>query len=334
MTVIYGTRGDDNLQGFSGPHWSLVNGQLVYYPNGNDTIYGQGGDDILQGKGGNDDIFGGSGNDFLGGGNGRDELYGEFDDDSIKGGGGRDSMYGGEGNDELDGDGGNDLIFGDDDQDTVFGDTGDDTLDGGDDADLVVGSSGDDMVVGGSGNDTVEGGADKDTLVGGTGDDILIGGGSSLVRTILPDMDSKQDIFKVTGDEGVSGFGDDTLRGFERNLDKIEFGFDILLNFTQNPPPGDLSLKNFDVLDYWPNGNVAGADGELTDLDFPFVEEIGNDLLINLPPSGNITIGVQAGTIEYQMNGQTFNFGGGTLLVENVNSLGNSLTENDFIFSS
>lgn len=332
MAVIDGTRGDDNLQGFSGPHWSLVDGQLVYYPNGNDTIDGKGGDDILLGKGGNDDIFGGSGNDFIGGGKGRDELYGEFDDDSIKGGSGHDSMYGGQGNDQLDGDSGDDLIFGDDDQDTVFGDTGDDMLDGGDDEDLVVGSSGDDLVVGGRGDDTVEGGADKDTLIGGTGDDILIGGGSSLVRTILPDMDSKQDIFKVTGEE-VGGFGNDTLRGFEPNLDKIEFGFDILLNFTQNPPPGDLSLKNFEVLDYWPNGNVAGADGELTGEDFPFVEEIGNDLLINLPPSGDImldSLGIQTGTIEYQMNNQPFDFGGGSLLIENVNSL----MENDFIFLS
>lgn len=326
MAVIDGTRGDDNLQGFNGPHWSLVNGQLVYSPNGNDTIDGRGGDDILLGKGGNDDIFGGSGNDFIGGGNGRDELYGEFDDDSIKGGSGRDSMYGGEGNDQLDGDGGDDLIFGDNDQDIVFGDTGDDMLDGGDDEDLVVGSSGDDLVVGGRGDDTVEGGADKDTLIGGTGDDILIGGGSSLVRTVLPDMDSKQDIFKVTGEE-VGGFGNDTLRGFEPNLDKIEFGFDILLNVTTHTTNNYDSLINFEVLNFDP------TNGDLTNLDFPFVEEIGNDLLINLPPSGDImldSLGVQTGTIEYQMNNQPFDFGGGTLLIENVNSL----TDDDFIFLS
>lgn len=334
MAVFEGTQGNDTIDGFNSQHWGYVDGQLVLYPNGNDTINGYGGDDLLQGRGGNDDIFGGDRNDFIGGGDGRDELHGEFGDDSIRGGSDRDSMYGGQGNDFLDGDSGNDQIFGNDGQDVAFGDIGDDTVSGGNDGDLVVGSVGNDLVEGDGGDDTVEGGADKDTLTGGTGDDILIGGGDSLITSrflSVPDRDNMQDIFKITGEEN-GGFGNDTVRGFEPNLDKIELGFDIVLNFTKNPPPNDSVLKNFELLDYSPSGIVEGSDGELTDEDFPFVERVGNDLLINFPPSGHLVLdsqGVQEGTIEYQMNGQMFNYGGGSLLIKNVDSL----DEDDFIFA-
>ncbi|MGB3188546.1 MAG: hypothetical protein WBB43_03845, partial [Limnoraphis sp.] len=147
----------------------------------------------------------------------------------------------------------------------------------------------------------------------------------------VADMDNKQDIFKITGEE-VGGFGNDTIKGFEKNLDKIEFGFDILLSRhsqsekdSELPPQID---KNFEVLNREPNTGKS-----LDYLDFPFIQQMGNDLLIMLPASGEISLdgeGIQTGTIEYQINGQTEFFGGGTLLIENVNSL----TDNDFIFFS
>jgi Ca2+-binding RTX toxin-like protein len=58
--TLYGTGGNDTLNGNSGV----------------DTIYGQGGNDTLSGDGAGDALYGGSGNDVLIGGAGADELWG------------------------------------------------------------------------------------------------------------------------------------------------------------------------------------------------------------------------------------------------------------------
>jgi Ca2+-binding RTX toxin-like protein len=109
------------------------------------TVRGEDGDDLLYGYGGNDYLYGGYGGS-----------------DTIFGGGGNDLMYGGYGGafeeyayDELYGEGGND---------TLFGEGGDDYLDPGTDADYAYG---------GSGNDTFRGSADGffDWLDGGSGTD-------------------------------------------------------------------------------------------------------------------------------------------------------------------
>ena len=51
--------------------------------DGNDLLFGMGGDDILRGGDGNDLLFGGSGNDFLDGGEGRDTIYAGDGNDII-----------------------------------------------------------------------------------------------------------------------------------------------------------------------------------------------------------------------------------------------------------
>ncbi|MEP3628756.1 MAG: cadherin domain-containing protein, partial [Hyphomicrobiales bacterium] len=58
--------------------------------NGDDTIHGNGGDDLLFAGNGNDDVRGGEGNDELHGGNGNDTLEGGFGDDQLVGGNGTD----------------------------------------------------------------------------------------------------------------------------------------------------------------------------------------------------------------------------------------------------
>lgn len=80
--------------------------------NGNDKLYGLGGNDELDGKGGRDKLYGGSGNDELDGGGGNDLLYGGSGNDDLDGGAGDDKLYGGSGRDEIDGDRGNDVLFG------------------------------------------------------------------------------------------------------------------------------------------------------------------------------------------------------------------------------
>ena len=67
--------------------------------DGNDTLYGGIGDDIMCGMGGADKLFGGNGDDVLLGGSGKDELNGGNGDDYLDGGKGADTLLGGDGND-------------------------------------------------------------------------------------------------------------------------------------------------------------------------------------------------------------------------------------------
>jgi Ca2+-binding RTX toxin-like protein len=67
-------------------------------------IGGGNGEDNLWGSGGDDTILAYSQNDHVVGGNGTDSLNGGGGDDNILGGSGDDHLIGGQGNDKLDGD--------------------------------------------------------------------------------------------------------------------------------------------------------------------------------------------------------------------------------------
>lgn len=71
--------------------------------NGDDTLYGSAGPDVIDGLAGNDDIYGQQGNDTLSGGEGRDFLMGALGDDVLLGGPGSDWLLGAQGNDTLEG---------------------------------------------------------------------------------------------------------------------------------------------------------------------------------------------------------------------------------------
>jgi Ca2+-binding RTX toxin-like protein len=80
--------------------------------DGNDTINGSGGADVIWGSNGNDvitanggaDIIsGGADNDVIKAGDGNDSVWGDAGDDTISGGLGQDTIYGGTGNDVLSG---------------------------------------------------------------------------------------------------------------------------------------------------------------------------------------------------------------------------------------
>ena len=68
--------------------------------------------DQLFGGNGDDSLFGGLGNDMLNGGRGDDALYGNSGDDLIRGRGGNDLLVGNSGDDDLRGSGGNDVLIG------------------------------------------------------------------------------------------------------------------------------------------------------------------------------------------------------------------------------
>ncbi|MFR9703108.1 type I secretion C-terminal target domain-containing protein, partial [Aeromonas sanarellii] len=93
-----------------------------------DTLYGGDGNDILFGQGGDDFLYGGAGNDILFGGSGNDTLYGESGSDVLSGGSGNDTLYGGTGNDVLGGGLGNDILVGGFGDDILKGDAGADAF--------------------------------------------------------------------------------------------------------------------------------------------------------------------------------------------------------------
>lgn len=192
----------------------------IYLPigsgnEGNDTIDGNGGNDVLIGDKGNDTLRSSEGNNLFIGASGADSIQGGVDDDVILGdllapnlktpsldgsdiissGGGVDVVLAGGGGDSVLGGGGNDVLFGDyllglfgleipieigePFADVVLpigsGNEGNDTIRGGDGDDFVVGDKGFDQLFGDAGEDVILGGANADGISGGTEDDIILG---------------------------------------------------------------------------------------------------------------------------------------------------------------
>ncbi|WP_162803006.1 peroxidase family protein [Ornithinimicrobium avium] len=207
-----------------------------------DRIRGGQGDDSLWGYGGNDRIEGGSGDDSIQGGPGDDILTDSFGNDNIKGGHGNDAIDGGPGADLLFGQSGDDFIAKPSDNSdgaTGFFGTGDD---------VFIGGTGRDNPFGNEGDDWLEGGLHADLLMGDNGqqfqddvdggDDVLIGGGGS-------------------DDHDAEG-GDDIMVGQAGGTDRYHgmFGFDYVtydgtgtnvdadLNFNLLQPPDVTAIRD------------------------------------------------------------------------------------------
>lgn len=108
-------------------------------------------------------IFGDNGNNTLDGGAGDDTIFGQGGDDLIIGG--RDSLASRDINntipfadleDQTESDDGNDTLYGGSGNDTILGGQGNDILDGGDGNDTLSGQDGVDVFRGGDGIDTVD----------------------------------------------------------------------------------------------------------------------------------------------------------------------------------
>lgn len=67
-------------------------GDLLFGEGGNDNLNGYSGNDLIDGGGDNDNLYGGDGNDELIGGSGADVLVGEAGNDTLTGGTGADSF--------------------------------------------------------------------------------------------------------------------------------------------------------------------------------------------------------------------------------------------------
>ncbi len=109
-------------------------------------------------------VQGTDGNDTLNGTGGADVIAALAGDDTVNALGGRDLVYGGPGNDTIDAGNGIDVVLGGEGNDTILGGNG---------PDLLRGRAGDDTVDGGDGRDVLFGGWGADTLRGGNGNDRL-----------------------------------------------------------------------------------------------------------------------------------------------------------------
>ena len=143
--------------------------------DGQDFIFGGGGNDIILGGDGADLIRAGAGSDIVIGGNGDDNIEGQSGGDILIGQQGDDYLSGDKGNDILLGSEGEDTVYGGENEDILMGQTGNDYLDAGQGDDLAVGGSGDDFLSGGKGSDELRGNLGADTLVGASGADTYRG---------------------------------------------------------------------------------------------------------------------------------------------------------------
>ncbi len=167
---------------------------------GDDTVYGAGGNDLLHGEKGDDTLYGEEGRDFIIDGEGDDTAYGGEGNDLFQGAGeGNDEFYGGEGNDEFYfGQKGNDMFNGGPGIDHINlatspdpGKTGTPAanfLSGNLTIDLTSGTFTHatygnkkllsiEYVIGGKGDNRIIGGDEDNFLIGWEGTNTLIGGG-------------------------------------------------------------------------------------------------------------------------------------------------------------
>lgn len=239
--VVNGGLGDDTLVGGSGEGDDVLDGgegrdfgrftsttQSITVDLEAGTASGSEiGADTLSGL---EDIASGSGDDSLAGDGADNMLDGGAGDDSLAGRGGDDTLIGGQGRDLGDysdaaqavtvdlaagtatgGDAGTDQLSGIEDivggrgNDLLTGDALDNAFDGGAGADSLAGGGGGDTLTGGSGNDTLAGGAGDDSLLGGAGSDL--GDYSAATQAVAVDLEA--------GTASGADIGNDQLSGIE-----------------------------------------------------------------------------------------------------------------------
>lgn len=240
--------GNDHIDGGYGSDWVEITGSVkgridLAVTTAQDTGFGK---DTLRNI---ENFLGGSGDDMALGTSGENTFYGNFGNDSLSGRDGHDALFGGSGDDTLDGDWGNDQLFGGDGNDRLLPGGADDLIDGGAgldwlivvggagayvnlslttaqntgygtdtirDVENVEGGSGNDRLTGDAGANKLRGGAGADTLSGGAGADSMVGNGGS-------GIDAARDtfVFRSAADSAV-GQSRDVIYDFVSGVDQFD----------------------------------------------------------------------------------------------------------------
>ncbi len=319
-----GTGGDtlanvENVDGGAGNDTLIGNGDdnVLDGGDGDDTLYGLGGDDRLIGGNGNDTLNGNTGNDTLNGGAGDDTLDGGLGDDTLNGGGGTDTLDGGLGNDTLNGGSGTDTLNGGLGDDTLNGGGGADTLDGGLGDDTLNGENGADTLNGGFGDDTLDGGLGDDTIDGGFGDDTIMLNDNDGTDTVNGGLGS--DTIMISGqledDDIDTGFGANDVIIFEvdaRGAATLRAHDNGTLDFSALPFGVNIDLENKGV-----QQNVGGdASGNLLlTLIGDFLNVIGtafSDFIQGNAQNNDINAGDGDDTVDGRGGVDVLNGGNGT----------------------
>ncbi|SFG15766.1 Ca2+-binding protein, RTX toxin-related, partial [Roseobacter denitrificans OCh 114] len=181
-----------------------IGGSTVLAGVGSKTVFGQGGDDIINASSGGGEYFGGGGNDIifasntafetLDGGAGIDTLNttlfnGTYEINLVTGVTNFapesfvnfENVVTGNGNTTITGTAGANVITTGNGNDTVNAGSGNDTINTGSGDDTVNGGSGNDTINTGAGNDTVESSTGSDTIFLGDGDDTATSSGTDTI---------------------------------------------------------------------------------------------------------------------------------------------------------
>ncbi|NEQ97322.1 MAG: hypothetical protein F6K30_11450 [Cyanothece sp. SIO2G6] len=202
IDLAQGTAGPNTFVNIENASGSVNFGDRIFGDEGDNLLQGNGGRDLIRGRDGDDTLEGGDDGDFLNGDRGNDIVRGDAGNDVVRGSGGNDRLFGGDNRDRLVGNAGNDRLVGETGNDRLLGGTGDDRL---------LGNAGNDRLFGNGGNDQLQGGLGNDRLSGGGGSDIFIlaqGEGTDQIR----DFNIRQDVIGLAN--GLS-FADLTLEGRE-----------------------------------------------------------------------------------------------------------------------
>ena len=277
---------------------------------GDDTLIGNGANNVLSANGGNDYLYGASGADTLYGGNGNDFL---------QGGSGIDAVYGGAGNDRVYLENG---MFLDD----IYGGSDTDTLDASDygtlgfftnlQADTYGSTSSSsprsissiEVVIGTGNADTIIGGGSAETLYGGAGDDIIQGG--------------------FVTDDAYGGAGNDTIRVLDGEFyDNSYGGSDTdVLDHSNSTYSGEIfDFENSVLTGGHTNGGTAvlssieeyqdgsGANTIISDGgSHVYYGNGGNDTLIATAGGETMYGGADIDTVDLSVGNFTYHFNTGT----------------------
>lgn len=271
--------GGRTIDGF-GSHDTIRSIETVEGSRFNDSLAGNGRDNVLNGGAGDDLLRGRGGNDILDGGTGADTAsYAEASDRVSA------SLASGQ---AFDGEGDRDALVamenltGSRFDDTLTGDAQANRLDGGDGGDVLQGRGGDDVLIGGRGSDLIIGGAGSDTADysadgavrvnlaqntagdGTGGSDRIFGveniSGSLFADRLIGDAGDNR-LFGNVGADTMSGRGGadtfaytdrvefgDTITGFQSGVDHLEFTrANVFPVAADAPPAGPLAAANFFV---------------------------------------------------------------------------------------